>query len=78
MFRTLKAVLAALFVTWLAGCTAWFPVQEPATGGIADTDETLRTPMRPAAAPADEKLPWYDFRNFLDPRSRDIERHLGA
>jgi len=78
MFRTLKALLAALLVTALAGCAAWFPAQQPVNGGIAETDKTLSTPMRPGAAPAEEKLPWYDFRNILDQRSRDIERHLGA
>jgi hypothetical protein len=69
---------AALLLSTAGGCAAWFPVQEAPKGGIAETDETLKTPMRPAATQQPEKLPWYDMRNILDPRSRDIERHLGA
>ena len=69
---------AAFSLSAFAGCAAWFPLQETPKGGIAETDKTLSTPMRPAAGPPEEKLPWYDMRNILDPRSRDIERHLGA
>lgn len=71
-------LLATLVVTATAGCAASFPVAAPPKGGIADTDETLNKPMRPPASPQQERLPWYDMRNILDPRSRDIERHLGA
>jgi hypothetical protein len=74
----LKAGLAALLLSTVAGCAAWFPVQETPKGGIAETDETFNKPMRPAPAPQKEKLPWYDMRNILDPRARDIERHLGV
>jgi hypothetical protein len=76
--RGLKTGLAALLLSSVAGCAAWFPVQETPKAGIAETDETFNKPLRPAAAPPEEKLPWYDMRNILDPRSRDIERHLGA
>ena len=65
-------------VAVLTGCATWYPPQEPVKGGIADTDETLKTPMRAAPATADDKLPWWDMRNILDPRSRDIERNLGV
>jgi hypothetical protein len=67
-----------LLLSTVAGCAAWFPVQETPKGGIAETDETFNKPMRPAPAPQKEKLPWYDMRNILDPRARDIERHLGV
>jgi hypothetical protein len=69
---------AALSLSALAGCASSLPVQEAPKGGIAETDETLSTPMRPGTSQQDEKLPWYDMRNILDPRSREIERHLGA
>jgi hypothetical protein len=69
---------AALLLSAVTGCAAWFPVQEAPKGGIAESDETFSKPMRPAPGPEEEKLPWYDMRNILDPRSRDIERHLGA
>lgn len=74
----LLCLSAALTLSALAGCASWFPVQETTKGGIAETDETLKTPMRPGASQQEEKLPWYDMRNILDPRSREIERHLGA
>jgi hypothetical protein len=69
---------SACLLAVLAGCATWYPPQEPVKGGIADTDETLKTPLRAAPAAADEKLPWWDMRNILDPRSRDIERNLGV
>ena len=68
----------ACLLAVVTGCAAWYPSQQPVKGGIADTDETLKTPMRAAPGAADEKLPWWDMRNILDPRSRDIERHLGV
>jgi hypothetical protein len=70
--------LASILSLSAVGCASWFPTNPPPKGGIADTDETLKQPMRPADGPAQEKLPWYDLRNVLDPRSRDIERHLGV
>ena len=77
-FLRLLCLSAAISLSALAGCASWFPVQEAPKGGIAETDETLKQPMRPGAGQQEEKLPWYDMRNILDPRSRDIERHLGA
>lgn len=85
MFRSIRpaALQASLFaggalaLSTVAGCASWLPVQERPRAGIADTDETLNKPMRPAS-PQEERLPWYDMRNILDPRSRDIERHLGV
>jgi hypothetical protein len=71
-------LLAALSLAAVTGCASWFPAQEAPKGGIAETDETLKQPMRPGAGQQEEKLPWYDMRNILDPRSREIERHLGA
>jgi hypothetical protein len=71
-------LFAALSLSALGGCASWFPVEAAPKGGIAETDETLKAPMRPGAGKQQEKLPWYDMRNILDPRSRDIERHLGA
>ena len=71
-------LLATLSLFAVSGCASWFPVQEAPKGGIAETDETLKQPMRPGTGQQQEKLPWYDMRNILDPRSREIERHLGA
>lgn len=77
-FRYSRFAGAALLVAATSGCASWLPANQPVKGGIAETDATLSTPMRPAGTPENEKLPWYDFRNILDPRSRDIERHLGV
>jgi hypothetical protein len=41
---------------------------------LAETDETLATPMRP---PSNQKYAWWDLHNWLDPRAQDIERNLG-
>jgi hypothetical protein len=71
-------ISAACLLFAVSGCATWFPTQPAVKSGIAETDETLKTPLRPATSGADDKLPWWDMRNILDPRSRDIERHLGV
>jgi hypothetical protein len=66
----------ALQLIAYTGCASWQPSGEPAKPGIEATDETFNLPVRPEVK--EERLPWYDMRNILDPRSRDIERRLGA
>ena len=75
---TRNAVLGVLGLVFIAsaGCASWTPTTEPTKPGIEATDETFSKPVRPELQ--DEKLPWYDMRNILDPRSREIERRLGA
>lgn len=73
--RNARTVLLAGLLATASGCAVWSPPAPPQSS-IADTDETFSRPMR--AAPPEEKLPWYDMRNILDPRSREIERRLGG
>lgn len=56
----------------LTGCASMKPATPPPS--LAETDETLATPMRP---PSHQKYQWWEFQSLLDPRSRDIERNLG-
>jgi hypothetical protein len=71
-----RSLTVAVFGLLLAGCATWLPTPPSAAPGIEETDETFKAPVRPEQK--DEQLPWYDLRNILDPRSRDIERRLGA
>jgi len=73
-FRTLA--IFGLILAGSTGCATWLPSPPPAKPGIEETDETFKAPVRPQQK--DEQLPWYDMRNILDPRSREIERRLGA
>ena len=76
MGRFLIAVIFALILAGSTGCASWAPSGQPTKPGIEETDETFKAPVRPENK--EEQLPWYDMRNILDPRSRDIERRLGA
>jgi hypothetical protein len=78
-----KLGLALYLAVAISGC-ALFPIPPPpkTNGGIAESDPALAKPMRPGANknavddPA--SFPWYDVRRYMDPRSQEVERHLGV
>ncbi len=71
--RFFASLTTGLVLALHCGCSLWpGKVQPPAS--IAETDQTLSAPMRP---PSEQKYQWWEFQSLLDPRSRDIEKHLG-
>jgi len=67
------ATIVGLLLTCAClGCASLAP--SPPAPSIAETDTTLSAPMRPSSG---KQYEWWEFGNILDPRSRDIEKHLG-
>jgi hypothetical protein len=73
--RRYASVACLALVVAASGCSLFTPkaASEPAPS-IAETDQTLSTPMRP---PSNQRYAWWEFHNILDPRSQEIEKHLG-
>jgi hypothetical protein len=63
-----------------AGCSTWKPWGTAVTAeperrpDLAESDETLRQPLRPKS---EQKRSKWDLSNFLDPRTQSIESNLG-